>query len=129
MNRPLNCRILLVEDNEDHQSLLSLLLRRAGSEVAVAANGLAAVDMAQDASGAGRPFDLILMDVQMPVLDGLAATRQLRALGFTNPIIALTARALPSERDLCFQAGCSDFIAKPIGPTELVVRVASHLAH
>ena len=81
----LNCRILLVEDDQDHQPLLSLMLRKAGSEVTVAENGQVAVDLARAARDAGMPFDMIVMDVQMPVLDGLAATRELRAAGFTQP--------------------------------------------
>ena len=105
----LNCRILLVEDDQDHQPLLSLMLRKAGSEVTVAENGQVAVDLACAARDAGLPFDIIVMDLQMPVLDGLAATRKLRAEGFTNPIIALTARAVSTDRDRCFAAGCDDF--------------------
>ena len=89
----LNCRVLLVEDDRDHQPLLSLMLRKSGSEVTMAENGRVAIDVARAARDAGVPFDIIVMDLQMPVLDGLAATRELRAEGFTNPIIALTARA------------------------------------
>ena len=90
------------------------MLRKAGSEVTVAENGQVAVDLARAARDAGLPFDMIVMDLQMPVLDGLAATRELRAEGFTNPIIALTARAVSTDRDRCFAAGCDDFLCKPI---------------
>ena len=123
----LNCRILLVEDDYDHQPLLSLMLRKAGSEVTVAENGKVAIDRACAARDAGQPFDMIVMDVQMPVLDGPAATRKLRADGFTNPIIALTARAVSTDRDRCFAAGCDDFLSKPITRVDLVRLLAVHL--
>ncbi len=123
----LNCRILLVEDDQDHQPLLSLMLRKAGSEVTVAENGQVAIDMVRAACDVDLPFDMIVMDVQMPVLDGLAATRELRAEGYTNPIIALTARAVSTDRDKCFAAGCDDFVPKPIERAELVRLLATHL--
>lgn len=123
----LNCRVLLVEDDQDHQSLLMLILRKAGSEVAIAENGQVAVEMARAARDAGLPFDIIVMDVQMPVLDGPAATRKLRDEGFANPIIALTARATSTDRDRCLAAGCDDFLSKPIGRGELERLLAAHL--
>ncbi len=123
----LNGRILLVEDDQDHQPLLSLMLRKAGAEVAIAENGKVAVDLACAARDAGLPFDLIVMDMQMPVLDGLAATRELRAEGFTNPIIALTARAVSTDRARCFEAGCDDFVSKPIARADLVRLLVAHL--
>jgi CheY-like chemotaxis protein len=122
-----NCRILLVEDDQDHQPLLSLMLRKAGSDVAIAENGKVAVDLALAARDAGIPFDMIVMDLQMPILDGLASTRVLRAAGFANPIIALTARAVSTDRDRCFAAGCNDFLSKPISRTEFVRLLAAHL--
>ena len=124
---PLHCRILLVEDDRDHQPLLSLMLQKAGAEVTVAENGKVAVDLARDARDAGIPFDIIVMDLQMPVLDGLAATRELRIEGFTNPIIALTARAASTDRERCFAAGCDDFLSKPIARADLVRLLAAHL--
>jgi CheY-like chemotaxis protein len=123
----LDCRILLVEDDHDHQPLLSLMLRKSGSQVAVACNGQVALDLAHAARQSGYPFDMILMDLQMPVLDGVATTKKLRAEGFTNPIIALTARAVTSDRDRCFAAGCDDFLSKPICRTDLVRPLAAHL--
>ena len=123
----LDCRILLVEDDQDHQPLLALMLRKAGADVTVAGNGKVAVDLARAARDAGMPFDMIVMDVQMPVLDGVAATQTLRAEGFTNPIIALTARAMSTDRDRCFAAGCDDFVSKPVTRTELVRLLAVHL--
>ncbi|MEN6367489.1 MAG: response regulator [Thermoguttaceae bacterium] len=124
---PLDCRILLAEDDRDHQPLLCLMLERAGSEVTVAENGRMAVELVCEARDAGRPFELIVMDLQMPVLDGLSATRQLRADGFTSPIIALTARAVSTDRERCFAAGCDDFLSKPVNRLDLVRLLAAHL--
>jgi CheY-like chemotaxis protein len=117
----------LVEDDRDHQPLLSLMLKKSGSDVTIAENGKVAVDLAQRARDAGRPFDLIVMDLQMPVLDGLSATRALRRHGFTNPIIALTARAVSTDRDRSFEAGCDGFLSKPITRPDLARSLASHL--
>lgn len=123
----LSCRLLLVEDDQDHRPLLTLMLQKSGADVSVAENGKIAIDMAHAARDAGSPFDIIVMDLQMPVLDGLAATRELRTQGFTNPIVALTARALSNERDHCFDAGCNDFLRKPITRPDLVRVLAPHL--
>ena len=123
----LSCRLLLVEDDRDHQPLLSLMLRKSGAEVSLAENGKVAIDMAHAARDAGSPFDIIVMDLQMPVLDGLNATRKLRTQGFTNPIVALSARALSTDRDQCFAAGCNDFLSKPITRPDLVRMLAPHL--
>lgn len=123
----LNCRLLLVEDDLDHQPLLALMLRKAGAEVTLAENGQMAVESARAASAAGKPFDIVVMDLQMPVLDGIAATRELRANGFTNPIIALTARATTTDRDQCIAAGCNGFMAKPVTRVDLVHLLVTHL--
>jgi len=124
---PLDCRILLVEDDQDHQPLLSMILRRAGSQVTIAENGQVAMERVRAASEEGRPFDIILMDVQMPVLDGLAATRMLRSSGVTSPIIAVTARAMNADRQKCLDAGCDDFVPKPIDRGEFVRLLSSHV--
>ena len=123
----LSCRLLLVEDDQDHQPLLSLMLRKSGADVSVADNGKIAIDMAHAARDAGSPFDIIVMDLQMPVLDGLAATRELRTRGFTNPIVALTARALSTDRDRCLAAGCDGFLSKPITRPDLARMLIPHL--
>jgi Amt family ammonium transporter len=78
------------------------------------------------AADEGSPFLVVLMDVQMPVLDGYAATRQLRDQGYTAPIIALTAPALPSERQRCIEAGCDAFATKPLERLELLETIARH---
>ena len=121
------CRVLLAEDGPDNQRLISLLLRKAGAEVTVADNGEAAVKAAVAAQQEGRPFDVVLMDMQMPVMDGYEATARLRRKGFTCPILALTAHALPEDRQKCLNAGCDEYLSKPISPKELVRRIGAHL--
>jgi signal transduction histidine kinase/ActR/RegA family two-component response regulator len=107
-------RVLLVEDAEVNRRLFTTLLTRFGLTVETAADGEQAVRAAEGARRAGRAFDLIFMDVEMPVMDGLEATSRLRAAGHATPIVALTAHAMPGDRDRCLGAGCSDFLAKPV---------------
>ncbi len=123
----LDCRILLAEDGVDNQRLISLLLTRAGADVEVAGNGQVAVDKAQAALDRGAPFDVILMDMQMPVLDGYRATRQLRQRGHVGPIIAVTAHAMASDRAKCLEAGCSGYVSKPINREALLATIAAAL--
>ena len=118
---------MLAEDGPDNQRLISLLLRKAGAEVELAENGRIALDLALAARREGRGFDLILMDMQMPVMDGYEATRRLRAEGFTAPIIALTAHAMAGDRERCLEAGCDDYISKPVERRSLLTIVARHL--
>lgn len=113
-------RILLVEDVLDSQRLLRHHLRSAGADVETAFDGRAAVATALARRDDGRPFDLILMDMQMPELDGWAATTQLRASGWIGPIVALTASMLSDHRDRCMAAGCDDFATKPITRDALI---------
>jgi len=122
--RRLQGRILLAEDNPDNQRLISLILQRAGARVVVAPDGKAAIDQAQAALQQDRPFDVILMDMQMPITDGFEATRTLRASGYTGAIIALTASAMPSDRQKCLEAGCDAFAPKPISRAELLNTIA-----
>src|SRR5688500_478381 len=102
-------RILLAEDGEDNQVLISTFLKQAGWEVAVAANGVEAVRLAS-----WQSFDLVLMDVQMPEMDGYQATRELRRAGFAKPIVALTADTRPETRQKCMEAGCTEYLTKPV---------------
>jgi CheY-like chemotaxis protein len=116
---PLAGRVLLVEDSPDSQRLLATLLRRIGLEVGIASNGRHGCEVALAALERDEPFDVILMDMQMPELDGYAATQQLRAAGYTAPIIALTAHSLQDERERVLAAGCDDYATKPIPQAEL----------
>lgn len=112
--------VLLVEDGEDNQRLITHLLRLAGLEVSLARHGQEAVDAM---TGGARP-DVIVMDMQMPVMDGYTAATRLRELGFTTPIIALTAHAMEGDREKCINAGCDEYATKPIDRHALVGAVA-----
>lgn len=117
---------MLADDVPDNQLLVRTILQRYGVKVDVAGDGLEAVEKATFGQ-----YDMILMDVQMPRLDGYEATRALRRQGYTKPIIALTARALTGERQTALDAGCSAHLAKPVRPEALLaaVRSASQLVH
>jgi signal transduction histidine kinase/ActR/RegA family two-component response regulator len=128
----LDRRVLLVEDGPDNQRLLSFVLKKAGAHVTLAENGKIGVDLALGSLFHRRhgdpkePFDVILMDMQMPILDGYNATKLLREQGYTRPIIALTAHAMPGDREKCIEAGCDDFATKPIEREKLIGLVAKY---
>ncbi len=117
-------RVLLVEDGPDNQAIISYMLRRAGAEVMLASNGREGGELALAASRARRPFDVILMDMEMPVLDGYEATRWLREEGYQGQVIALTAHAMKGDLDKCLAAGCDHYMSKPVEREDLVREVA-----
>ncbi len=105
----LDGRVLLAEDGVDNQRLLAAYLRQAGLEVDIVGNGRLAVDKAM-----AHDYALVLMDIQMPLLDGVAATTQLRAAGYTHPIVALTANVMQADVARYRACGCNDVLAKPV---------------
>ena len=117
-------RILVVEDHEDNRQILRDLLGSAGYEMIEAWNGEAGV-----AAAAAEHPDLILMDIQLPILDGYEATRQIKADPALNaiPIIALTAHALASDREKAMEVGCDGYLAKPCEPRAVVAEVERFL--
>ncbi|MCK5335911.1 MAG: response regulator [Gammaproteobacteria bacterium] len=115
-------KILLAEDNLDNQQLYRLLLEKTGAEVKVAANGKEAVDMAM-----AEPFDLIFMDMQMPVMGGIEAISILRRSGYNGVIVSLTANAMKQDRQDCFEAGCNDYLTKPTSDENLYRTIYKYL--
>jgi signal transduction histidine kinase/ActR/RegA family two-component response regulator len=121
-------RILLAEDNPTNQVLVSGILRKSGAEIVVVQDGKLALEAALAARDDGVPFDVVLMDMQMPVMDGYEATRELRQSGYTGSIIALTAHAMASDREKCIRVGCDDFATKPINRRELIATIEKYVA-
>jgi PAS domain S-box-containing protein len=109
------CRVLVAEDNPVNQKVARAMLERLGCHVDLVANGREALEMA-----CRLPYDLIFMDCHMPEMDGYEATRRLRALGAAPPIIAMTANAMPGDREMCLEAGMSDYVAKPLRADDLM---------
>ncbi len=118
-------RILLVEDNEMNRDMLSRRLSRRGFDVLIAENGKAGVELATSE----KP-DLILMDMSLPVMDGWEATKRIKANPTTSaiPVIALTAHAMASDREMALQAGCDDYDSKPIDLPQLLRKIEQLLA-
>ena len=115
-------RILIVDDGETNRKLIQLVLRRAGAEVSTACDGLQAIHATEEI----QP-EVILMDMQMPVMDGYSATRELRMKGYTSPIIALTAHAMKGDEEKCLKAGCSGYLTKPVDSPLLLATIVREL--
>ena len=112
--KSLHGRVLLVEDGIDNRRLIAFFLQKLGASVVSATNGVEGVEAACMAQRQEAPFDLMLMDIQMPVMDGFEAVKTLRSLGYEKPVVALTARVMKGERERCLTAGFDDYLSKPI---------------
>ncbi|HUO07931.1 MAG TPA: ATP-binding protein [Phycisphaerae bacterium] len=112
--RLISARILLAEDGPEAREVITLHLERAGCTVKTVNDGETALEEALRAAAAGTPYDVILMDMQMPVMDGYTATTRLRGEGYKGAIIALTANAMKQDRERCIRAGCDEYVAKPV---------------
>tara|TARA_R110002111_G_scaffold2705_4_gene17947 strand:+ start:38253 stop:38726 length:474 start_codon:yes stop_codon:yes gene_type:complete len=122
------CRVLLVEDSLENQNLVSNFLKQAGADVSLSDNGQHAFDLALEAHTQGFPFDIILIEMQLPVLDGCVVTKKLRAAGFRGPVIALTACETSYSRQKCTESGCDDYLIKPVDPTQLINLMSLYLS-
>ena len=111
----------MAEDCVDNQDLIRLVLKRAGALVVIAENGRIAVEKAER-----EIFDVILMDMNMPEMDGYEATRLLRTRGYGRPILALTANAMSDDKDRCILAGCNDHLSKPIDKTKMMSAITQY---
>lgn len=113
--------ILLVDDVEDNRLLIQRMLAKRGAQLTLATNGQEGLSKALE-----KDFDIVLMDIQMPVMDGYAATKKLRLAGYDKPIIALTAHAMKDDRDRCLEAGCTDYLTKPVQVEALIHTILMH---
>lgn len=120
-------KILLVEDGVDNQRLISLYLRKAGLTVAIAENGRDGFEKLRLGHERGTPYDLVLMDMQMPVMDGLTATGLIRKHGYTTPVIALTANSMAGDRERFIAGGCDDYLSKPVDLSAFYASLARSL--
>ncbi|EMI41527.1 response regulator [Rhodopirellula sp. SWK7] len=119
----LDCRVLLVDDRRDVRFVGQHILDGAGAMVVTATDGREAIETIRGAEQNGQPFDVVVMDMQMPVMDGYAATAELRATGFERPIIAMTADAMAGDKERCLEVGCDDYQSKPVDAKELIEKV------
>jgi CheY-like chemotaxis protein len=121
---PRGVRVLLAEDGADNRRLISMLLQNAGVAWVAVENGREALEAIARAEVADEPFDVVLMDMHMPILDGFEATSRLRTRGYSGAIVALTAYALSEAQEACLAAGCDDFLTKPIDRDKLLATMA-----
>lgn len=126
-NAKLRGRVLLAEDGPDNQRILMLHLSEAGLDVEIVEDGLAAVETINKSIETGHLFDILLLDMQMPRMDGYTAARTLREQGIQIPIVAVTAHAMTGDREKCLGAGCDDYISKPFTRENLIAVVSEHL--
>ena len=123
-DRPLaGFNVLVVEDGKVNQIVITKMLQEAGAEVQVAENGQLGVEAIESSD---KKIDVVLMDMQMPVMDGYEATSHLRKNGFTMPIIAVTAHALTGDREKTLQAGCDAYVSKPVDKNKLIDMILRH---
>jgi CheY-like chemotaxis protein len=116
--------VLFVDDRRDARFVVEHILRDAGAQVTALENGLQAIEAVESSTASRQAsYDVVVMDVHMPVMDGLMATKRLRTGGYQAPILALTAGAMEQDRQECLEAGCNDYMAKPIDGERLVQRV------
>ncbi len=120
-------RVLLAEDAPEVRTLLGLMLKAWGLDVDFASNGKVAVEKVLAPGVTGQQYDAILMDIQMPEMDGFEATQRLRQGGCQTPILALTAHAMADDRQRCLDAGCNDYVSKPIDCDQLFGSLSLHL--
>jgi CheY-like chemotaxis protein len=111
-------KILVVDDVSDNRLLIDRYMRNTHASVMQASSGMEAIQMTED-----QQPDLILMDIQMPMMDGYETVRRIRAAGYTRPIIALTAHAMKEEGQKCLEAGCNDVLTKPARRTDLLLKI------
>ena len=121
-------RVLLAEDVPDVHLVLGKVLRELNLQVEIAEDGRAACQMAEKSKADGKPYDLILMDIQMPRMNGYEAVAWLRDHDWQGPIVALTAHAMTGDREKCLEAGCNDYLSKPVNRAELWSVLQQHLA-
>src|SRR5690606_22320625 len=124
-SRRLDCRVLVVDDREDIRLLAEHFVTEAGGRVVTTCDGWEAIDAVRDAENAGDPFGIVLMDMQMPNLDGRETPRKLRRSGYRKPIIAITADAMQGDREKALMAGCDGYLSKPIDRDELISLMAT----
>jgi PAS domain S-box-containing protein len=124
----LRARILLAEDNDANRQLIGLRLSRAGAQVVSVRNGKEALERIDEEAQRGLPIDAVIMDMEMPVVDGYEAVRRLRLSGFTAPVVAVTAYAMTRDRDECLALGCDDHFSKPIEWDRFFLKLSELLA-
>ena len=121
MNAPAKeTKILVVDDDPVSQKVATIALKKSGATVTAVDDGQAAVDAVFESERNGQPFEVIIMDILMPIVDGLSATRTLREQGYSGIIIAATTLL---DKEMCLEAGCDVFLAKPFAPSTLVQTV------